>query len=56
MTPENISASWEKISDMSDARLLQNGGEQTLKILSFLQKRLTIFEAWPSLNVLHIII
>ena len=26
MTPENISASWEKISDMSDARLLQNGG------------------------------
>ena len=39
MTPENISASWEKISDMSDARLLQNGGEQTLKIFELLTKK-----------------
>ena len=39
MTPENISASWEKISDMSDARLLQNGGEQTLKIFELLSKK-----------------
>ena len=39
MTPENISASWEKISDMSDAKLLQNGGEQTLKIFELLTKK-----------------
>ena len=39
MTPENISASWKKISDMSDARLLQNGGEQTLKIFELLTKK-----------------
>ena len=39
MTPENISASWEKISDMSNARLLQNGGEQTLKIFELLTKK-----------------
>jgi len=39
MTPENISASWEKISDMRDARLLQNGGEQTLKIFELLTKK-----------------
>ena len=39
MTPENISASWEKISDMSDARLLQNGGEQTLKIFELLTNK-----------------
>ena len=38
MTPENIAASWEKISDMSDARALQNGGEQTLKIFELLSK------------------
>ena len=34
MTPENIQANWDKISDMKDARALQNGGEQTLKFLS----------------------
>ena len=32
MTPENIAANWDKVSDMDDARPLQNGGEQTLKI------------------------
>ena len=32
MTPENIAANWDTISDMDDARALQNGGEQTLKI------------------------
>ena len=35
MTPENIQASWDKISDMEDARALQNGGEQTLKSVSY---------------------
>ena len=34
MTPENIHANWDKISDMNNARTLQNGGEQTLKLAS----------------------
>ncbi|GIS26817.1 MAG: hypothetical protein CM15mP127_11900 [Gammaproteobacteria bacterium] len=32
MTPENIAANWDAISDMSDARALYQGGEQTIKI------------------------
>ena len=36
MTPENIHANWDNISDMTDARALQNGGEQTLKFLSLI--------------------
>ena len=38
MTPENIKANWDKISDMSDARALQNGGEQTLKFFELINK------------------
>ena len=38
MTPENIQASWDKISDMEDARALQNGGEQTLKFFELINK------------------
>ena len=38
MTPENIEANWDKISDMSDARALQNGGEQTLKFFFLINK------------------
>ena len=38
MTPENIAASWDNISDMNYARALQNGGEQTLKIFELLNK------------------
>ena len=38
MTPENISASWDKISDMEDARALQNGGEQTIKFFELINK------------------
>ena len=38
MTPENIEANWDKISDMSDARALQNGGEQTLKFFELINK------------------
>ena len=38
MTPENIQASWDKISDMEDARALQNGGEQTLKFFELISK------------------
>ena len=38
MTPENIAANWDSISDMKDARALQNGGEQTLMIFELLNK------------------
>ena len=38
MTPENIHANWDKISDMTNARALQNGGEQTLKFFELLNK------------------
>ena len=38
MTPENIQANWDKISDMTDARALQNGGEQTLKFFELINK------------------
>ena len=39
MTPENIAANWDTISDMDDARALQNGGEQTLKIFELISKQ-----------------
>mgnify|MGYP001446765914 FL=1 len=38
MTPENIHANWDKISDMTNARALQNGGEQTLKFFELINK------------------
>ena len=38
MTPENIHANWDKISDMTEARTLQNGGEQTLKFFEVINK------------------
>ena len=38
MTPENIHANWDKISDMTEARALQNGGEQTLKFFELISK------------------
>ena len=38
MTPENIHANWNQISDMTDARALQNGGEQTLKFFELINK------------------
>ena len=33
MTPENIAAGWDSVSDMEDARELFSGPEQTIKIL-----------------------
>jgi hypothetical protein len=39
MTPENIQANWDKISDMEDARALQNGGEQTLKFFELINQK-----------------
>lgn len=38
MTAENIHANWDKISDMTEARALQNGGEQTLKFFELINK------------------
>ena len=38
MTPENIHANWDKISDMTHARALQNGGEQTLKFFELINQ------------------
>ena len=38
MTPENIQANWDKISNIEDARALQNGGEQTLKFFELINK------------------
>jgi NAD(P)-dependent dehydrogenase (short-subunit alcohol dehydrogenase family) len=38
MTPENIHANWDKISDMTEARALQNGGEQTLKFFELINR------------------
>ena len=38
MTPENIHANWDKISDMTNARALQNGGEQRLKFFELINK------------------
>ena len=38
ITPENIHANWDQIYDMTDARALQNGGEQTLKFFELINK------------------
>ncbi len=39
MTPENIAASWEDISDMKGAKALQSGPEQSIKIFEKLNQR-----------------
>ena len=39
MPPENIQANCDKISDMEDARALQNGGEQTLKFFELINQK-----------------
>jgi len=33
MTPENIAAGWDSVSNLDDARELFSGPEQTIKIL-----------------------
>ena len=38
MTPENIAASWDSISDMKDAKALQSGPEQSIKIFEKLNQ------------------
>ena len=49
MTPENIHANWDKISDMTNARALQNGGEQTLKFFELINQteKLGLAEIFP---------
>ena len=39
MTPENIAASWDSISDMKDAKALQSGPEQSIKIFDKLNQK-----------------
>ena len=39
MTPENIAASWDDISDMKDAKALQSGPEQSIKIFEKLNQK-----------------
>lgn len=39
MTPENISASWDSISDMKGAKALQSGPEQSIKIFEKLNQK-----------------
>ena len=39
MTPENIAASWEEISDMKGAKALQSGPEQSIKIFEKLNQK-----------------
>ena len=39
MTPENIAASWEDISDMKGAKALQSGPEQSIKIFEKLNQK-----------------
>ena len=38
MTAENIASNWDKISDMTDARLCTQGGDQTMKIFELIGK------------------
>ena len=38
MTAENIEANWDQISDMSDAKLCYQGGDQSLKVFELIQK------------------
>ena len=39
MTPENIAASWDNISDMKGAKALQSGPEQSIKIFEKLNQK-----------------
>ena len=38
MTAENIASNWDQISDMKDAKLCYQGGEQAMKIFELIQK------------------
>ena len=38
MTAENIEANWDKISDMTDATLWYQGGDQSMNVFSLIQE------------------
>ena len=38
MLAENIAANWDQISDMTDAKLCYQGGDQTMKIFELIQE------------------
>ena len=38
MTAENIASNWDQISDMKDAKLCYQGGDQTIKMIELIQK------------------
>ena len=38
MTAENIEANWDQISDMADAELCYQGGDQTMKVFKLIQE------------------
>ena len=38
MTAENIEANWDQISDMTDAPLCYQGGDQSMKVFSLIQE------------------
>ena len=38
MTAENIESNWDQISDMTDAKLCYQGGDQSLKVFELIQK------------------
>ena len=38
MTAENIEANWDQISDMTDATLCYQGGDQSMKVFSLIQE------------------
>ena len=39
MTAENIEANWEQISDMTDAELCYQGGDQSMKVFKLIQEK-----------------
>jgi hypothetical protein len=38
MTAENIEANWDQISDMTDASLCYQGGDQSMKVFNLIQE------------------
>ena len=38
MTAENIASNWDRISEMTDAKLCYQGTDQTMKMIELIQK------------------
>jgi hypothetical protein len=39
MTAENIEANWDQISDMTNAELCYQGGDQSMKVFKLIQEK-----------------